>query len=167
MAQTNNLIFFILLVWTFKYSYESFGISCNKIININNTSDMRKSRLLYRTIGVDSEQTDFDLKEKFPDNFQNSYNSLKFKGNFENSCDSLTSVDYLDGLPAETEWEPYQMKKHKSGEKNILSSIYKYLRKLDAKYEREVKKLFDILYETSNKYGRTWMENNDALNSLN
>ncbi|SBS98786.1 hypothetical protein PMALA_065050 [Plasmodium malariae] len=99
-----NEFFFTLLIWIFYYSYELTisGKQLNKNINLNNTSDSRVNKLLcVETEGVDSQHTDFYLKNRFQDYFRDPFNPLKFEDNFENSCDSLASIDYLEDVHEE------------------------------------------------------------------
>ncbi|SBS85979.1 Plasmodium exported protein, unknown function [Plasmodium malariae] len=47
--------------------------------------------------------------------------------------------------------ESFQMKKHKTGKKTFLSRMFKLLKKLDTKYEKEVIKLLSLHFNTNNQ----------------
>ncbi|SBS95810.1 PIR Superfamily Protein [Plasmodium malariae] len=150
MRQTNKCFSFIkvfsftLLIWICHNNYEptNSGISCNKKLNLNNTSTLRTRRLLKGEKYEIHPQKNFHLYQKIQGNLQDQYNSLKFKDNFENSD------DYLEREYGELK-EPFGTKIYNSKKKNSLS---KHLKKLDATYERVVERLLGIDYEESNKF---------------
>ncbi|SBT00085.1 hypothetical protein PMALA_074070 [Plasmodium malariae] len=141
-------------MWIFQYFYELTlsEKSCIKKMNLNNTSNVRVRRLLYGKTYADSQHIDFLLKDKFQDNYLNSYDSLNIRDHFENSTDSLMSDNYLHTSHEELEREPSGIKKYEFRKKTGYSSRGNYLKKLNAKYDSEIVKLLDSLFKTSNEY---------------
>ncbi|SBS99475.1 hypothetical protein PMALA_070160, partial [Plasmodium malariae] len=132
------------------------GISSNKIINLNNSSGIKVSRLLHGHTYKDYEYSDFNLNDIFHKNYQNSYDSLKSKYNFDSSNDSLKSsrifagsndslysVYYPDETKGELKEKPIQTKSYKLERKDKSSGITDYLMKLNGKYEKILGKLLD------------------------
>ncbi|KAI4839621.1 hypothetical protein MKS88_002178 [Plasmodium brasilianum] len=129
------------------YSYEiNSGISSNKKINLNNSSD-------------------FNLNDNFHKNYQNSYDLLRSKYNFNSSNDSLKSsrifagsnnslysVDYLDDAQGELKEKPIQTKRYKLERKDKSSGITNYLMKLNGKYEKILGKLLGFYCIEINKF---------------
>ncbi|SBS92606.1 Plasmodium exported protein, unknown function [Plasmodium malariae] len=66
MVQANKFFYFTLLIWLVQYSYEvaTSSTSWNKIIKLNNISDVRVSRLLYGETDLYDQQRYQSLKEK-------------------------------------------------------------------------------------------------------
>ncbi|KAI4833919.1 uncharacterized protein MKS88_000239 [Plasmodium brasilianum] len=156
MKQKNKFFFFTLLIWIFNYSYErtNFDKTCNKKININNTSKIRLNRLLYGESNADSQEAVFNLKKYFKDNFENSSNSLVFKDNSENTYDSLSSIDYLDEVNEELKKKPIQRKKYKSTENNISPLTSPHSNRLDSQFEIKLPEQLHNEHKRSNIFIR-------------
>ncbi|SBS93490.1 hypothetical protein PMALA_039770, partial [Plasmodium malariae] len=134
----------------------NFDKSYNKKISFNNTSKIRLNRLLYGESNANSQETVFNLKKYFKDNFDNSNNSPVFKDNSEYTYDSLSSIDYLDEVNEELKKKPIKRKKYKTTEINISPLTSSHSNRLDSQFEielpeqshNEYKRLFKIFNET-------------------
>ncbi|KAI4839094.1 hypothetical protein MKS88_002610 [Plasmodium brasilianum] len=140
MKQKNKFFFLTLLIWIFNCSYErtNFHKPCNKKISFNYTSKIRLNRLLYGETDADSQETVFNLKKYFKDNFEKSSNSLVYKDNSENTYDSLSSIDYLGGVNEELKEKPFRKKQYKSTENNISQLTSPHLKRLYSQFEIEL-----------------------------
>ncbi|SBS96902.1 hypothetical protein PMALA_058020 [Plasmodium malariae] len=162
MKQKNKFFFFTLLIWIFNYSYErtNFDKPCNKKIRFNNTSKIRLNRLLYGETDADSQETVFNLKKYFKDNFENSSNSLLFKDNSENTYDSLSSIDYLDGVNEELKEKPFRKKQYKSTENNISPLTSPHSKRLYSQFEIELPE------QSHNEYKRLFNNFNEGFDNI-